>query len=158
VTGRRSVRLGRPVLLLAAAVVTVALLAACSSGGGDAPSPTTSGPVVPSGTLGPRPSSPAKLAIVSPTDGEVVHGPNVELHVSLKGAKIVPATTANVVPTQGHLHVYLDGALVTMTADLRTTIPNVSPGQHLLMVEFVASDHAPFDPRVIQQVTFQDKR
>jgi hypothetical protein len=41
-----------------------------------------------------------------------------------------------------------------MNYQVDATLPNVSPGQHLLRVEFVASDHAPFDPRVFQQVTF----
>jgi len=38
------------------------------------------------------------------------------------------------------------------------TIPNVSPGRHLLNVEFVASDHLPFDPRVITGCVFFVKR
>jgi hypothetical protein len=139
-----------------AVVAVLLLLTGCSSKGAGATTP--SAPVVPSGTLGARPPSPAKLAILSPTDGEVVHGSSVMLQVSLKDAKIVPSTTLNVVPDQGHLHVYLDGALVTMTASLRTDIPNVTPGQHLLRVEFVASDHAPFDPRVIRQVAFEAKK
>jgi hypothetical protein len=34
-------------------------------------------------------------------------------------------------------------------------LSNLTPGQHLLKVEFVASDHAPFDPRVIAAVAFE---
>jgi hypothetical protein len=33
----------------------------------------------------------------------------------------------------------------------------VAPGQHTLRVEFVASDHLPFDPRVISEVVFEVK-
>ena len=33
----------------------------------------------------------------------------------------------------------------------------VQPGLHVLRVEFVASDHLPFDPRVIAQVAFEVK-
>ena len=141
---------------VALALISLSLgwvLVGCTSSAGS--TPVTSSPTE---TLGARPSSPAKLAILSPTNGEVVHGSSVVLRVSLKDAKIVPSTTLTVVPDQGHLHVYLDGALVTMTGSLRTVIPNVAAGQHILRVEFVASDHAPFDPRVIQQVAFEAKR
>ena len=42
-----------------------------------------------------------------------------------------------------------------MTEGLRQTIPDVAPGRHRLTVEFVASDHAPFDPRVVEVVAFE---
>ena len=44
-----------------------------------------------------------------------------------------------------------------MTGDLEQLIANLTPGQHLLKVEFVATDHAPFDPRVIVAVAFEVK-
>jgi hypothetical protein len=126
------------------------LLVACGGGGGSGPTdpgtPTASGP---------RPASTAQLAIVSPTDGEVIEGSTVALKVDLEGAEIVPATTTNIVPDEGHLHVILDDQLISMTGDLEQTIPDVAPGQHLLKVEFVASDHIPFDPRVIAAVSFE---
>jgi hypothetical protein len=138
-TGRR--RTG-PAMAMAAAVAL--LLSACSSGQASPKSPT---PV-------PRPSSTAKLAIVQPTDGQVVTSSTVHVVISLKDATIVPATTTNLRPDQGHLHVFLDGQIVSMNYQVDATIPNVGPGQHLLRVEFVASDHAPFDPRVFVQLTF----
>jgi hypothetical protein len=125
------------------------VMAACSSGG----STTTQQP----GTPQVRPNSPAQLAIVLPKNGETVTGPSVELKVSLKGAEIVPAVTTKLSPDKGHLHVYLDNNLVSMTFGLDQMIPNVAPGQHVLRVEFVASDHAPFDPRVFQSVVFEVK-
>ncbi len=132
---------------LVATAVAVAV-SACSSGVADTNSfaPTT----VPS----PRPSSTAELSIVKPTNGEVVHSSTVHVVISLKHATVVPATTTNIRPDQGHLHVYLDSQLVSMNYQVDATLPNVSPGQHLLRVEFVASDHAPFDPRVFTEVTF----
>ena len=102
-----------------------------------------------------RPASPAKLAILSPKNGQVVHGTTVEMKVSLKDAKIVPATSATIVPDEGHLHVILDDQLISMTGDTTQLLSNLTPGQHLLKVEFVASDHAPFDPRVIAAVAFE---
>jgi hypothetical protein len=129
-----------------ALVFLVTLTAACSATDAATGSPT----------LGPRPASTAKLSIVSPKDGEVFHSPTVPLQIKLEGATVVPATTTtNIQPDQGHLHVYLDNALVTMTADLSTDLHDVPPGQHLVQVEFVANDHFPFDPRVLAAVAFE---
>jgi hypothetical protein len=131
-------------------LVLTALVSLSCSGGGS----TNAGG---SGQPSPRPASPAKVSIVSPTDGQVVHGSTVHVAVDLTGGKIVQATSTNVVPTEGHLHVYLDGAIVGMNFGLTDDVRNVSPGIHILQVEFVASDHLPFDPRVIAQTTFEVK-
>jgi len=137
---------------LALIVATAFVLAACGSsddGGSGA-----TGATAPSSD---RPSSTAKLAIVLPKVGEVVHGSSVDLRVKLQDAKLVPATTTHIVPDEGHLHVILDDTLISMTRGLEQTIPDVAPGEHRIMVEFVASDHAPFDPRVVSVVVFEVK-
>jgi hypothetical protein len=133
----------------ATALAFLALLAlsACSKGssggsGGTEPAP------------GARPSSMAQLTILSPTNGETVQGPNVQLKISLEGAHIVQATSRNLKPDEGHIHVSLDGQIVSMTFGLEQAIPNVAPGQHTLRVEFVANDHSPFDPRVFKELVF----
>jgi hypothetical protein len=54
---------------------------------------------------------------------------------------------------QGHIHLYLDGSLVTMTG-LEASL-SVGPGTHTLRAEFVASDHGPFRPPVTAEVTFE---
>jgi len=87
----------------------------------------------------------------------VVRGSDVPISVKLTGATVVPATTTSVVPTQGHIHVSLDGELVAMNFGLSDTVHDVQPGPHVLQVEFVASDHLPFNPRVIAQTTFESK-
>ena len=75
-----------------------------------------------------------------------------------QNAKIVPATTTHIVGTQGHVHVILDNKLVSMTYRLKQTLGNLTPGTHLLRAQFVASDHAPFNPPVFAQaVTFTVK-
>jgi hypothetical protein len=56
-------------------------------------------------------------------------------------------------PNEGHIHLYLDGSLVTMTTGLSAMI-DAPPGRHALRAEFVAVDHGPFDPRVVATVTF----
>ena len=137
---------------LALIVATAFVLAACGSsddGGSGA-----TGATAPSSD---RPSSSAKLAIVLPKVGDVVHGSSVDLRVKLQDAKLVPATTTHIVPDEGHLHVILDDTLISMTQGLEQTIPDVALGEHRIMVEFVASDHAPFDPRVVSVVAFEVK-
>jgi hypothetical protein len=131
-------------------VVAGHLLVACGGGGDD----DTSGET---GSTGARPSSTAKLSIVHPKVDQVVHGSSVDLRVKLKDAKLVPVTTTNIVPDEGHLHVILDDTLISMTRGLEQTIPDVPSGDHRIMVEFVASDHAPFDPRVVSVVAFEVK-
>jgi hypothetical protein len=140
----RTTSLGRR----AATLLMVAMVAiACSFGSS----------TVSSGAASPRPSSPAQLTITSPSDGEVIHGTDVPAKVQLSGATVVPATSATIVPTKGHIHVSLDGNLVAMNFGLSDTVHDVPPGPHVLEVEFVASDHLPFDPRVIAQTTFETK-
>jgi len=76
----------------------------------------------------------------------------------MRDATIAAATTTNIRPDQGHLHLYLDDQIESMNFSTSATLPAVKPGLHVLRVEFVASDHLPFDPRVIAQVAFEVKR
>ncbi len=133
------------------AIVAALALAACGGGAGQAPSASPTLATVP------RPASTAELTIVAPKNGSVVHGSTVDLRVDLEGARIVPATTKQITPDEGHLHVILDDILISMTEGLEQSIPDVAPGMHRLTVEFVASDHAPFDPRVVAVVVFEVK-
>lgn len=139
--------------LVAVAMAFALATSACGNDGDATPSasPTSPTPTVSTD----RPASPAKLSIVSPKNGQVVHGTTVEMKLSLKDAKVVDATSANIVPDEGHLHVILDDQLISMTGTTTQLLANLSQGQHLLKVEFVASDHAPFDPRVIAAVAFE---
>jgi len=137
--------------LIASGLALALALAACGGsddGDGSGATGTTSTPSE-------RPSSTAELSIVSPAVGEVVHGSTVDLRVKLRGAKLVPVTTTDIVPDEGHLHVILDDKLISMTEGLEQSIPDVPPGDHRITVEFVASDHAPFDPRVVTVVAFE---
>jgi hypothetical protein len=54
------------------------------------------------------------------------------------------------------VHLYLDGTLITMTYGAATEIPvgDLNPGVHRLVAEFVAADHAPFNPPVTATVSF----
>ncbi len=137
-------------LLAATALLSWCLLAAACSGS-DAPASTAAA------TSGIRPSSTAILTIVAPKIGAVVKGSTVDVKVDLQGATIVPATSTNLRPDQGHLHVILDDQLVTMTAKTETVIPGVAPGHHIIKVEFVANDHGPFFPNVVAVTSFEVK-
>ena len=136
-----------PALLATAVLALAVLLASCSKATG-AGATTTATPTT-------RPSSPAKLTILSPKNAQRIKGPSVDVHLRLQGARIVRPTSQHITPTTGHIHVYLDNRIVSMNYGTSATIPKVPPGTHVLRVEFVASDHLPFDPRVVSAVVFQ---
>jgi hypothetical protein len=102
-----------------------------------------------------RPSTTAGLEILSPWPDEVFRGDpaSVPVELRLDGGKVVPFTSLRLVPNEGHIHLYLDGSLVSMTTGLAARI-TAAPGHHELRAEFVAVDHGPFEPRVFATVTF----
>jgi hypothetical protein len=119
----------------------IALLVAACAGG----------PVVtqapPSPSLGPRPVSPATVEILQPTANSTVTGSTVHIVLKLTGGTIVTQTTTDIRPDQGHVHLYVNNLLVSMNYGLEQDLP-VQPGTIVLKAEFVAADHAPFNPRV----------
>jgi hypothetical protein len=138
----------RRALVAAVAAAAVLGLAACSGGdGGGSAAPSTTS------AAAPRPSSPAKLTIVTPRNGQTVKE-GAELRLGLDNAKIVNQTTTRIQGDEGHIHLLVDGKLVNMNYGLRQRLPELAPGQHVLQVEFVAADHAPFDPRILTQAAF----
>jgi hypothetical protein len=133
-------------------MLAVALgLAACSggnSGGSGEPATTTA-------VAAARPSSPAKLIITTPKNGQTVRQGRPELRLELDGGRIVNQTTTRIQGDEGHIHLLLDGKLVAMNYGLRQRLPALPPGQHVVQVEFVAADHAPFEPRILTQAAFE---
>jgi hypothetical protein len=117
------------------AVGILAVFAACSSGG-------TS-----------RPRTNAQLQIVNPA-ANATTGPNLDLHFSLEGATVAPPTTLKLAPSEGHIHVSIDGKLISMSYGLAQPVNNLAPGTHTLQAEFVANDHQPFANRVLAAVVF----
>jgi hypothetical protein len=124
-------------LLVAGVVGTVAPATACSSSGA-----TT------------RPFSNAQLEILQPTPDEIT-GPDVHLEFRVVGATVVPSTNGPLRGDQGHIHVYIDGQLVSMYFGTTQDHPNTPPGRHALRAEFVATDHRPFARRIVNSVLFQ---
>jgi hypothetical protein len=150
-------RPGSRVGLVAFSVIAAFALGGCAAGssGPSGPVPATASASAPASSAAQgtatsvmRPSSTARLAIVSPTSGEVVTGGTLHVVVGLTGATIVAATTTDIRPDQGHIHLYVDNNLVSMNYGTTQDLP-VAPGTHVLRAEFVASDHAPFNPRVV---------
>jgi hypothetical protein len=142
-------RPARAAVLLA---VTALGLAACSSGNGGSAQPAATTAVAA------RPSSPARLTIETPGNGQTVRQRRPEVRLELVGGRIVNQTTTRVQGNEGHIHLLVDGKLVTMNYGLRQRLPQLAPGQHVVQVEFVAADHAPFEPRVLTQAAFQVAR
>jgi hypothetical protein len=129
--------------------------AACGSDSGVPAASPTPAATLPAGTpTGARPASPATLSITSPADGSVVSGSTIHVAVDLQGAQVVQATSSNLRPDQGHVHLYIDGNLQYMQYTLAQDFP-VHPGVYTIKAEFVASDHFPFSPRVYsRQIVF----
>jgi hypothetical protein len=103
-----------------------------------------------------RPSSTARLEILAPRPGQVVTGQLMTVRLDLIGGTITQTTSTNLTADTGHIHLTLDGSLVSMTYGTvqRVVVANLAPGPHVLGAEFVAVDHGPFNPRVAARVTF----
>jgi len=106
-----------------------------------------------------RPRSTATIRILSPAPGETFHAPGgnpvrIPVRLVLKGGEIVPFTSQHLTANQGHVHLFIDGRLVSMSYSLNADVW-VPPGAHRLVAEFVAVDHGPFDPQVEASVAFR---
>jgi hypothetical protein len=134
------------VVVVSAAVVPRALFPAAPTGSaGSSPA-----------AAGPRPVSSATLSFRDPPGG-VVTADEVEVVLDLQRGRIVDAASTTLTPDTGHVHLVLDGELVSMTYGLVQVVDlrGMPPGQHTLRAEYVAADHAPFDPRVTAAVRFE---
>lgn len=131
-------------LAIAAAVAVLCLCAGCGGRSGTAPSAPA---------MQTRPQSTALLTFVDPTPGVVISGKTLHVRLNLVGAVVVPQTSTALSPDKGHIHLSLDGQVISMVYGVEQDVA-VSPGPHLLQAEFVAQDHFPFNPRVISTVTF----
>jgi hypothetical protein len=105
---------------------------------------------------GSRPASTATIGFADPSPGQVVSGDVLSVRLEIEGGTIVVGSSATVTADTGHVHVLLDGELLSMTYGLEQEIgvADLTAGAHRLDAEFVAADHAPFDPPVVTTVTF----
>jgi hypothetical protein len=129
--------------LVAGALAVMLSVAAC----GGTPAPTQSPAPSLGPTLGPRPSSLATVEITQPVQRGTVVGTTAHVVLKLTGARIIVETTTAIRPDEGHIHLYVNNQLVSMNYGLEQDVP-VTPGTFVVRAEFVAADHAPFNPRV----------
>jgi hypothetical protein len=103
-----------------------------------------------------RPASTASIHIVEPKQDQVETGSTLDIVMTLPGGTIVDATTLKLTPDTGHIHLLMDGKLISMTYGLvqEISLQNVKAGPHTLTAQFVAADHGPFSPPVSTSVTF----
>jgi hypothetical protein len=113
------------------------------------------GPKIPSSTAA-RPASTATIDFQAPTEHQRVSGSELDVILDLQGGTIVQATTTSISPGTGHIHLLLDGNLVSMTLGTEQVVElsGVAAGPHALTAEFVAADHLPFSPPVTATVDF----
>ncbi len=98
---------------------------------------------------GPLPTTRTRLEVITPIDGQVIPSPEVRVALRLlepSGKAWIP--TPDLSPARGHIHVAVDGRILSMLWQPSFVIP-VSRGSHAVTVEYVASDHRPFAPRVL---------
>ena len=138
----RVVRGWRPSLATAAVpVLFAAVVAGTACGGG-------------SHTAAKRPTTQARLEILSPAPNQVT-GPDLKVRLRLDGARVITETKRQLRADEGHVHVTLDGKLVSMAYGLEQDLAGLAPGPHSVQAEFVAADHAPFKNRVVAAVLFR---
>jgi hypothetical protein len=127
--------------LLVVLALAAAGLVACQPAAPATVSPATATPAPR------RPASPVQIAILSPTPGEVVHGDSVHVVVSITGGQIVAHASSHISPTQGIVHIFLNGQLSDIIYSTQADVPIPGPGPYSIYAEFVAADHFPFNPR-----------
>lgn len=140
------------------AMIAALALVLAGCGGGDEPSNGASPTAAPT-TPAERPSSPAELTIVEPQPGQTYPPDDVPVRLDLEGATISEEASTDLQPDEGHIHLTLDGELVTLLGGTTENLAEetgepLAPGQHILQAEFVANDHGFFIPRIIETVTF----
>jgi hypothetical protein len=110
----------------------------------------------PSSPAAVRPASTAVIGITAPLPDAVERGDSLDVVLTLQGGTIVDAASTKLTATTGHVHISLDGTLVSMTYGLiqQISLQGLAPGTHTLQAEFVAADHGPFVPRVTAEVSF----
>ncbi len=101
-----------------------------------------------------RPSTVARLQIVAP-EPNAVTGPDLTIQLQLTGGEIVQAVAGPLRGDQGHIHVSVDGKLISMAYGTTQDLHGLAAGPHTMTAEYVATDHAPFKNRVIAAVLFQ---
>lgn len=114
---------------------------------------------------------PPGIAIVSPTPDSMVIGPDITVEVVVTDFTLVPPTSTDANPGEGHIIYYLDvepvfipgqpaipadpEAIFAASEQTSHTFEDVDPGPHGVFVLLVLDNHVPvFPPPAIDQVSF----
>lgn len=111
--------------------------------------------------------APAEVRFISPSDGDEVEGPHVEVELGASGVEITSADIHE--PGTGHHHIFVD----TDVTPLSDTIPagvsgilhlgqgqtefevrDLEPGEHRFIAVVADHAHIPLDPPVMDTVHF----
>jgi hypothetical protein len=90
-----------------------------------------------------QPVTHARLIVLQPQPNAVV-GTSVRLQFKIIGGKVVGPSVTTLRGDEGHIHVSVDGRIVSMLYGTTQTVGNLTPGLHTLSAEFVAANHIPF--------------
>ena len=125
----------KPVVSVVLVVGAIAMGVGAFAVGGDSGASTPSGGC---GSVGANGDT--SLTVVTPSDGDVIAADEpIALDIQLEGG--TEETEG------GHFDVRIDGELETMTAQADPEV-EFTAGEHTLSVEYVTSQHQPFDPPI----------
>ena len=83
-----------------------------------------------------------------------MNGPSLHIDVGISGAQLTTSTSTHITPTLGHIHLYTNNALTYMNYKPTLDLPVQAGITYAIYAEFVATDHFPFNPRVVTPTIF----
>jgi hypothetical protein len=91
------------------------------------------------------------VTITSPADGDTVPaGEPVVVEVEVTGGELTSDTESED-PTQGHLHIFVDGSVISMPSTTTNEV-ELEPGDRTIAVEFTTADHRSFEPPIQDEI------
>ena len=94
-------------------------------------------------------SSPAKLSMLSPKNGDVVKTTTLHVDLNLTGALVSPLSNGTPSTTEGHIRIYVNGMQVFPKPGCTTADVNVAAGMvYEIYAEFVQPNNQPYSPDV----------
>ena len=93
------------------------------------------------------------IAILTPANRTSVGTGGFRVQIQVEGHDLsLPNYGGDTVPGQGHIHYFVDGALVSATTATYHDVTNLEPGEHTIRAELVNNDHSFLNPRVFAQI------